>query len=117
VAKDAIFFSVTSSQVTILVESAPSSTFVTITSPNNGSSFPNHSTVMITAKASTTYGNVTRVNFYYNGVNLLCSTTTSPYTCTVGNTQTGWYALTAVAKYANGVSVTSKPVDVTILST
>ncbi len=87
---------------------------VTILSPLNGSTVSRHSNVTITASASDNAG-VTKVTYSING-SLLCTSTTSPYSCSwsVAGKPNATYTITATAYDAagytgtNSVSVTAK---------
>ncbi|MGD1088392.1 MAG: alpha-amylase family glycosyl hydrolase [Verrucomicrobiota bacterium] len=84
---------------------------VSITVPANNANFNPGSNIAITA--TTTGGTFTNVAFYAN-TTLLGQTTNIPYSLTWTNVSTGDYALTAVAMYAGGYSVTSSVVNVTV---
>ena len=75
---------------------------VTILSPLNGSTVHRHSNVTITATASDD-GSVTQVSYSMNG-SLLCTTTTSPYSCSwfVPGKPHASYTITATAYDAAG---------------
>lgn len=87
---------------------------VTILSPLNGSTVSRHSNVTITASASDNAG-VTKVTYSING-SLLCTSTTSPYSCSwsIPGKPNATYTITATAYDAagytgtNSVSVTAK---------
>ncbi|MBQ4822717.1 glycosyl hydrolase family 18 protein [Aquimarina sp. MMG016] len=69
---------------------------VSITQPLTGESFAVGSTITINASASDADGNVTKVEFFRNGVRI-GEDTTSPYSYTWNNASTGNYTLTAKA--------------------
>lgn len=87
---------------------------VTILSPLNGSTVSRHSNVTITASASDNAG-VTKVTYSIDG-SLLCTSTTSPYSCSwsIPGKPNATYTITATAYDAagytgtNSVSVTAK---------
>lgn len=68
--------------------------------------------ITLTATASVSCGAVTKVEFY-NGGNLLGSSTASPYRIVWSNVGAGAYTLTAKA-YANSAITTSAPVPVSV---
>ncbi|UKJ07482.1 Ig-like domain-containing protein [Solitalea lacus] len=69
---------------------------VTLTAPANGTSFNYPSTINLTATASTTAGSITKVEFY-DGVTLLGTDTSAPYSFSLTNAGLGNHALTARA--------------------
>ncbi len=85
---------------------------VSITSPSNGATFATGNTVAITANASDTDGNVTKVAFYVNG-NMVSEDTSSPYTAnwtaTVGN-----HNITARATDNDGAVTTSSTISIAV---
>ena len=116
IATDANGATTTSSAVTVTVP-ASSTPVVVLTNPINGSSYTAGSNVTFTATASETNGSIAKVSFYYNGTNLIGTTTTPPYTYTATNVTVGGYTFTAVATDVRGVSVTSSPITVTVTNT
>jgi hypothetical protein len=78
-----------------------------ITSPANGSTVARNTTVRITATATDNVG-VTKVEFYM-GSTLLCTDTTSPYSCnwTVPGRRNTKYTIAAKAYDAAGNTATS----------
>ena len=115
-ATDANGVSTTSSAVSVTVKAPASLPVVAITSPANGSSLTAGSNISITASASENNGTISKVVFY-NGTTLLGTVTSSPYTFNWSNVAAGSYSLTAAAIDANGVSVTSSPITITVSST
>ncbi|MBF0504423.1 MAG: hypothetical protein HQL14_04895 [Candidatus Omnitrophica bacterium] len=114
-ATDANSVSTTSGAITVTVTAAPASKpVVAITSPSNQSTFTAGSSGSITASASETNGTIAQVSFYYNGTNLLGTSTVSPYSYAVSNIPAGTYTLTAIATDSKGISTTSSPITVTI---
>jgi plastocyanin len=93
------------------VSSAPS---VSITSPSAGTMFTAPATVTVDASASATGESVTNVAIFTNDV-LAAASNASSFALTLSGLQVGSYALTAVA-VAGGVSVTSAPVDISVIS-
>ncbi len=69
---------------------------VTITQPVSGQTFTSGSTVTISATASDTDGNVTKVEFFSNGTKI-GEDTSNPYSYTWNNVSSGSYTLTAKA--------------------
>ena len=86
---------------------------VAITSQADGASVG--ANFIIEAAASTTSGTISSVSFY-DGVNLLGTDTTSPYTYAWFGAPEGTHALTAVALDSNSLSVTSPVVNVTTIA-
>ncbi len=85
---------------------------VAITSPANGAAVGTNFTI---SASPTDPGAVTGVSFY-DGATLVGSDTTSPYSFTWNSAPDGALALTAVAAYSDGLSVTSATVSVTTTS-
>jgi putative alpha-1,2-mannosidase len=80
---------------------------VSITSPANGSTVARRTSVTITATATDNVG-IAKVEFYINN-NLLCTDTSSPYTCNwqVPNAKNAQYTITAKAYDAAGNTATT----------
>jgi len=115
--KDAYGVAVASKPVTVTVTNTPpppSPPVVAITSPANGSSFAAGSNVTITATASETNGTISNISLYNGAGVLLGSSSTSPYSYVASGLPAGTYSYTAQATDANGVSVTSSRVTITI---
>ncbi|WP_192821096.1 Ig-like domain-containing protein [Rufibacter sp. LB8] len=91
-------------------KSAP---LVTMTAPANGAVYTAPATIVLTATASDTDGNVTKVEFY-NGPTLLGTATSIPYTFTWANAPAGMYAVTAKAFDNEGNTTTTAPVNVIV---
>ncbi|WP_108870098.1 glycosyl hydrolase family 18 protein [Aquimarina aquimarini] len=83
---------------------------VNITSPLNGATYPVGSSVIVSADA-TDDGSVTKVEFF-NGATKLGEDTTSPYSYTIANAQTGSYSLTAVATDNENNQTTSDAITI-----
>ncbi len=83
---------------------------VALTSPANGAALPTSVTLSATP---TDLGNVTNVTFY-DGASPINVDTTSPYSYVWNGASSGAHALTAVALYADGTSVTSAVANVTV---
>jgi len=88
---------------------------VSITSPNNGTAIEAGNTIGITASASDSDGNITRVEFF-NGNTKLGEDTSSPYSFNWSNIAEGSYSLTARATDNDGSSTTSSTINVTVTS-
>jgi hypothetical protein len=89
---------------------------VAMTSPANGSTFPEPATINIEADANDSDGSVTNVAFYNNGTKL-ADDTGAPYSFTWSPVPAGGYQLRAVATDNLGVSSTSAAVSITVTST
>jgi len=104
----------TSSVVAITVKTvtnnAPS---VNITSPLSGSFYKAPASIQITANASDSDGSITKVDFY-NGSNLLGTSTVSPYSFTWTNVGAGTYSITAKATDNGGLTSTSSAVTISV---
>ena len=86
---------------------------VSITSPVNNASFSAPSTVTIAATAADADGTVSKVEFY-NGTNLLGTSTSAPYNYTWTGVIAGTYSLTAKATDNLGATTTSSIVSITV---
>jgi chitinase len=105
----------TSSTVNIVinqpvVNQAPT---VNVTSPSNNASFASGSAVTISASASDTDGQISKVEFLLNG-NKIGEDLTSPYTFTTAALTAGNYTITAKATDNNGATTTSSTVNIVI---
>ena len=87
---------------------------VSITSPANGDSFAQMSNITITANATDSDGNITKVEFY-QGTTKLGEDTSAPYSFTWNNVPTGNYVLTAKATDNTGDTTTSSPVSISVI--
>ncbi|NER13017.1 hypothetical protein GWK08_06175 [Leptobacterium flavescens] len=88
---------------------------VSISAPVANASFTEGDAINITASASDSDGNVTRVEFFANGVKL-GEDTTAPYAYNWTNAAVGNHSLTAVATDDAGDSTTSSSVSVSVTS-
>jgi plastocyanin len=88
---------------------------VTITSPAGGSVFAAPASVKISATATNAGGSVTNVEFFSNGGSL-GSVRTAPFNFTTAPLSFGAYALTAKATAGTGLSATSTPVNITVVT-
>ncbi|HYT60969.1 MAG TPA: Ig-like domain-containing protein [Haliangiales bacterium] len=98
--------------VQALANIAPS---VTITNPVSGAVFAAPADVTLLASASDTDGNVTNVQFFANST-AVGSAAASPFSVVAGNLAAGNYALTAVATDNGGLSATSSPVNISVVT-
>jgi hypothetical protein len=88
---------------------------VTITSPGGGSVFAELASVKISSSVTNSSGSVTNVEFFSNGGSL-GSVTTAPFNFTTTPMSVGAYALTAKASASTGLSATSWPVNVSVVT-
>ncbi|PKV50311.1 putative secreted protein (Por secretion system target) [Aquimarina sp. MAR_2010_214] len=86
---------------------------VSITSPNNNSSFQEGVSVTISANAADADGTVSKVEFY-NGTTKLGEDVSSPYEYVWQNVSAGNYAITAKATDNQVASTTSSVVNITV---
>jgi hypothetical protein len=86
---------------------------VSLTSPENGSSFPSPATVNILAIASDVDGTINKVEFYY-GSTKIGEKATAPFSFTWNNVSVGTYLLTAVATDNYNAKTTSSAISVTV---
>ncbi|MFW0740062.1 Ig-like domain-containing protein, partial [Flavobacterium sp. T12S277] len=102
----------TSSVVNVVVNNNQAPT-VSVTSPVNNAAFIAPASITINAVAADPDGTISKVEFY-NGVTLLSTSTTSPYTYTWENVTAGTYAIT-VKTYDNAnATATSSVVNVVV---
>jgi endoglucanase len=85
---------------------------VSITAPLDGDIFHQGEDIVIEANASDSDGNVTKVEFYYQGDTKLGEDTNSPYSYTWENVPAGRYTLSTRATDNNGATRVSLPVGV-----
>jgi alpha-tubulin suppressor-like RCC1 family protein len=97
-----------SSSVAIIVDEAPT---VSLTAPANHAVFAAPAAIMLAAKANSSGGTISKVDFY-QGATLLGTATTAPYQFNWTNIAAGAYSLTAVATDNLGVSTTSSAVAI-----
>jgi plastocyanin len=88
---------------------------VTITSPGGGSVFAEPASVKISASVTNSSGSVTNVQFFSNGGSL-GSVTTALFNFTTTPLAVGAYAFTAKATASTGLSATSAPVDISVVT-
>ena len=104
---------VTSAAISITVTAPNTQPLVSITAPTNNSSFNANSAITITANASDTNGNVTKVEFF-NGGTKLGEDTSSPYSFTWNSVPAGVYSISAKATDNVGAVVTSAAISITV---
>lgn len=112
-ATDNLGVSTTSAPSSITVSAGNSAPTATITSPADGAVFAWKPTITVTATASDTDGNVTKVEFR-DGPTVLGQDTSAPYSFTWRNVATGNHVLTARATDNAGAITTSSPVGITV---
>ncbi|BFM42578.1 hypothetical protein CFS9_12190 [Flavobacterium sp. CFS9] len=100
----------TSSAVSVKVNQSPT---VSITAPADNAIYVAPAFVTINATAADTDGTVSKVEFY-NGINLIATSTTRPYTCNLTSVPAGTYSLTAKACDDNGMCTTSSAIAITV---
>jgi uncharacterized repeat protein (TIGR01451 family) len=93
--------------VTVNVGGANATPTVTLVSPSPYSTVTAPATVTVTAAASDVDGTISAVS-YYNGSNLLATTSTAPHTITLRDLPAGAYTLSARA-YDNRAAMTTSP--------
>ena len=89
---------------------------ISITSPANNTSYTAPASIIINANATDTDGTISKVEFY-NGVALLGSDDTAPYSFTWSNVATGTYSITAKAIDNLNASTVSTAVSVSVTGT
>jgi len=88
---------------------------VAITGPVGGSVFADPASVIISASVTNSSGSVTNVEFFSNGSSL-GSLTSAPFNFTTTLLSVGAYALTVKASASTGLSATSAPVNVSVVT-
>lgn len=86
---------------------------VSLTSPANNAVFNAPASFTLAASASDTDGYVQKVDFY-QGANLVGTSTASPYTLPLSNLAAGSYSFTAVATDNNNLATTSSAVNILV---
>ena len=104
----------TSAAVGIVVSSTNRSPTVSLASSTT--TLPIGGIATLTATASDSDGTIAKVEFY-NGMSLMRTVTTAPYTATLTGSAAGTYTITAKAYDNLGVATTSSPVSITVSST
>ena len=100
----------TSAAITITVNALPS---VSLTAPTAGQIFPAPGNITLTASASDSDGNISKVQFF-SGTTLLNEDTSSPYSFNWTNVAAGNYSLTAKAVDNLGGTTPSTAVSITV---
>jgi plastocyanin len=90
--------------------------FARITSPAEGSVFAAPATFAVSAEASDLFGIVSNVTFVRNNTTLIARDTNSPFSVTVSNLAAGSYVLTARPADTTGLTSTSAPVNITVIT-
>jgi hypothetical protein len=103
----------TSAASTITVSAGNIAPTASITSPADGAVFAWKPTITVTATASDSDGNVTKVEFR-DGTILLGQDTSAPYSFTWKNVPPGSHVLTARATDNAGAATTSSPIRITV---
>ncbi|MEW7291501.1 glycosyl hydrolase family 18 protein [Aquimarina sp. 2304DJ70-9] len=85
---------------------------VSVTSPQDGASYTVGSNVEITANASDSDGNITKVVFYIDG-NMISEDSSAPYTANWASTA-GNHDITAIATDNDNASTTSVAISITV---
>jgi len=88
---------------------------VDITNPPAGMVFAAPASVKISATTTNSSGTVTNVEFFGNG-GVLGSVTSPPFNLTTAPLGAGSYALTAKASASSGLSATSAPVSISVVT-
>jgi len=102
--------STTSTAITVIVDAPP---VVSITSPASNATFTAQASVTINATATDADGTISKVDFY-NGVTLLNSDNSSPYSYNWTGVAAGTYTITAKATDDKGISTTSAPITIVV---
>ena len=89
---------------------------IALTSPTNGATCLAPATLNLAANLSANGNEITRIQFY-DSMTLLGETTTPSHSFLWSNVSTGNYSLTAQAVYNAGSTVTSAPVNISVIST
>ncbi len=89
---------------------------VSLTSPSADATFPNlPATVTLTASASVTSGQISKVEFFYGSTIKIGEATSAPYTVAWNNPNPGRYTLVAKAtENVNNRSATSKSIQIVV---
>jgi len=86
---------------------------VSITAPANNASFTTPANITLTASASDSDGSISKVEFY-NGITLLGTASSSPYSYTWNGVGVGNYTITAIAYDNHNLTTVSSPVNITV---
>ena len=93
----------------------PAPPTIAITSPTNNAIFTGPANVTILAAATDFDGTIARVDLVA-GTNLVARDVSEPYSLTASNLPAGTYQFRALAMDTSGMSATSAPVTITVLS-
>jgi hypothetical protein len=96
--------------VSVVQDAAP---VVAITSPSDGTVFPDKPVISLAATATSQYSTISSVAFYHEST-LIKKVTVAPYTYSWSKPAAGTYTLTAVATDAQTMATTSTPVTITV---
>ncbi|MCC7243499.1 MAG: VCBS repeat-containing protein, partial [Acidobacteria bacterium] len=100
----------TSAAVPIIVTQAPT---VSISAPASGTIYANPANITINATAADPDGTIAKVEFF-QGSTLVCTDTSSPFTCAWNGVAGGSYSLTAKATDNQGATTTSAAVPIIV---
>lgn len=87
--------------------------WIILTTPSNGVTFAEPATIPIRASVQDWSGAVTNVQFFY-GTTSICGITTPPYSYSWPIVAAGPYSLTGTASDANGITITSAAVNISV---
>jgi RHS repeat-associated protein len=104
--------SVSSAPVAVVVNVAPT---ISLASPANNATFTAPASITLTAEAADSDGTIARVDFY-DGMTLIATRTTAPYSIVLTDMPQGAYSLSARVTDNHGAVVTSAAVSVTVNS-
>jgi Concanavalin A-like lectin/glucanases superfamily/Bacterial Ig domain/Secretion system C-terminal sorting domain/Kazal-type serine protease inhibitor domain/Pregnancy-associated plasma protein-A/SprB repeat len=88
---------------------------VSITSPTDNSSFNPPANIVINATATVIEGTITKVQFVKEGVSLIGTDTSAPYSFSWQNVPIGTYTITAKATDNRGRVTTSSPIKINVV--
>ncbi len=87
---------------------------ISITSPVEASTFQAGSNIVLTVNATDADGKVVRVDYYYDGTNMLASEVVKPFTAVWRSVPMGEHSLFAVATDNAGATTISDPIHITV---
>ena len=114
VATDSFGLATTSGPVSITVNTHVPPT-VSLTAPANGSVLPAPASVTLAANATANTGSIANVQFF-QGLVLLGTVTSAPYSFAVSGLAAGTYIFTATATDSSGASTTSAAVTIAVVA-
>lgn len=97
--------------ITVLAPNVPPS--VSMTSPNAGATYAEPASLDLSANATDSDGNISKVEFY-QGSTLIGTASTSPYTISWSEVAAGSYTLTAKATDNRNATSTSSSISITV---